>query len=122
MGLTYAEIELSNPREPERPAMRVAALADTGANMLCVPKHVALQLNLETTEHRRVKLADGRIASVPYIGPIQVRFEKRSCFVGAFLMGDEVVLGAVPMEDMDLVVSPQTREVTYNPQPNRHRV
>jgi hypothetical protein len=35
--------------------------------------------------------------------------------VGAFVMGDEVVLGAVPMEDMDLVVSPLTREVTVNP-------
>jgi len=30
--------------------------------------------------------------------------------------GDEVLLGAVPMEDMDLVINPATRSVTVNPQ------
>lgn len=53
--------------------------------------------------------------SVPSVGPIQVRFDKRACFVGALVMGGEVVLGAVPMESMDLVVSPLTRTVTVNP-------
>jgi len=36
--------------------------------------------------------------------------------VGAVVLGDEVLLGAVPMEDMDLVVVPQTREVKINPE------
>ena len=39
----------------------------------------------------------------------------RLCFVGALVLGDEVLLGAVPMEDMDLVVSPGRREVTVDP-------
>ncbi len=47
----------------------------------------------------------------PYVGPIRIVFENRECYVG-----DEVLLGAVPMEDMDLVISPPLRRVTANPQ------
>jgi hypothetical protein len=50
-----------------------------------------------------------------YVGPIEVRFAERACFTGALVLGDEVLLGAVPMEDMDLVVSPAMRTVTVNP-------
>jgi len=34
---------------------------------------------------------------------------------GALVLGDEILLGAAPMEDMDFVVSPATRSVTVNP-------
>lgn len=122
MGLTYADIELTNPRSPGLGILKVSALADTGAMMLSLPARVAQKLQLETAEHRRVILADGRRETVPYVGPIQVRFASRSCFVGAFVMGDEVVLGAVPMEDMDLLVSPFTREVIVNPGISPHMV
>jgi len=115
MGLAYAEIELSNPRRGDIPPVRVVSLADTGANMLCIPARLAAQLDLETAEHRAIVLADGSRTTVPYVGPIRVAFENRCCFVGAFAMGDEVVLGAVPMEDMDLIVSPLTRTVMANP-------
>lgn len=117
MGLTYTEIELSNPRAPELPPLSVRALADTGAMMLCVPTGVADRLDLEVAEIRRITLANGTTVSVPYAGPIRVRFGDRFCFVGAYVRGNEVVLGAVPMEDMDLVVSPFSRTVEYNPQP-----
>lgn len=45
----------------------------------------------------------------------QVQFGNRGCFTGALVLGDEILLGAVSMEDMDLVVSPATRSVTVNP-------
>ena len=51
----------------------------------------------------------------PYVGPIEVSFENRHCFVGAMVFGDEVLLGAIPMEDLDLVVHPLTRSVGVNP-------
>ena len=41
MGLAYADIVPSNPRLPELQALRVRAMADTGAVMLCIPEHVA---------------------------------------------------------------------------------
>jgi len=115
MGHVFAEIELSNPREPELVSVKVNALADTGALMLCIPEHIALQLKLETESLREVSVADGRNKNVPYVGPIRVSFGERFCYVGALVLGDEVLLGAVPMEDMDLVVSPSRREITPDP-------
>lgn len=91
------------------------ALADTGASMLCIPEHVAVQLQLEAESTREVTVADGRSASVPHVGPIEVTFGNRLCFVGALVLGDEILLGAVPMEDMDPVVNPGRREVTVDP-------
>ena len=113
--MTKTSIEISNALHPGGEAIRTTALADTGAMMLCIPSSIAARLELETADHRPVTLADGRRVNVPYVGPIQVRFDNRACFVGALVMGDEVVLGAVPMEDMDLVVSPLARTVTVNP-------
>ncbi len=122
MGITYADLELSNPRNSKIEPIAVRALADTGAMMLCVPAQIADRLDLETADVRRVTLANGTSVSVPYVGPIRVRFGERFCFVGAYVTGTEVVLGAVPMEDMDLVVSPLTRTVDINPIPNTHMV
>lgn len=116
MGHVFAEIELSNPRQPQLKPVRVRALVDTGALMLCIPEHVALQLVLDTESEREVSVADGRKRKVPYAGPVRVAFEGRSCFVGALVFGDEVLLGSVPMEDMDLVVAPGRRSITVNPE------
>src|SRR5262245_59634438 len=115
MGLVFAEIELANPRRPELSPVQVRALADTDALMRCIPEHVALQLKLETESEREVSVADGRKIRVPYVGPIRVSFGNRFCYVGALVLGDEALLGAVPMEDMDLVVNPGRREVTVDP-------
>ncbi len=115
MGHIFADIQLSNPRKPALKALSVRALADTGALMLCVPEHVAIQLELETETLREVSVADGRAMKVPYVGPVKVAFDNRICFVGALVLGDEVLLGAVPMEDLDLVLMPSTQQVTANP-------
>jgi clan AA aspartic protease len=115
MGHLFAEISLSNPRKPELKPVTVNALADTGALMLCIPEHIALQLDLQAESLREVTVADGRSMTVPYVGPIKVTFENRMCYVGALLMGDEVLLGAVPMEDMDLLLSPSRQAITVNP-------
>jgi clan AA aspartic protease len=111
----FAEIRLSNPGLPDLSAIQVKALVDTGALMLCIPEHVAIQLKLKTESEREVSVADGRKMNVPYVGPIRVSFGNRFCFVGALVLGDEVLMGAVPMEDMDLVISPGRREVTVDP-------
>jgi clan AA aspartic protease len=115
MGLVNAKIMLSNPREAELEAIEVSALADTGAVHLCIPEHVQHQLKLEPLVAREVTLADGSRRSVPYVGPIQIRFGNRMGFAGALVMGDQVLFGAIPMEDMDLVVIPGTRSLQVNP-------
>ena len=94
----------------------MSALADTGAVHLCIPEHVALQLQLQELEKREVVLADGHRRTVPYMGPVEVRFRNRRCFTGAMVLGNEVLLGAIPMEDMDLVLQPQLQSIDVNPE------
>ena len=116
MGLIYTKITLSNPKNADIHSIEVKALADTGAVHLCIPSHTAIQLNLEELEKREVIIADGSRQTVPYVGPLKVTFENRSCYIGALVLGDEVLLGAIPMEDMDLILQPSLRRITVNPQ------
>jgi clan AA aspartic protease len=115
MGLVTTRLKLTNPRDPSLEPIEVAALADTGSVFLCIPEHVRLQLGLEVHETREVKLADGSYHSFPYVGPIIAHFKNRTGFLGALVLGDEVLLGAIPMEEMDLVVNPRDRIVDVNP-------
>ena len=115
MGIVYADIELANPKKTDLQPLKVSALVDTGAMTICIPEHVAVQLELQQIETREVTTADERSHVVPYVGPIQIRFRNRTCFTGALVIGESVLMGAVPMEDMDLVVSPAGESVTVNP-------
>ena len=109
-------LSLRNPRFPELSPFETQALADTGAVHLCIPEHVALQLRLEEYDRKEVVIADGSRRVVPYMGPLEVRFKNRVALGGALVFGDQVLLGAIPMEDMDLVVMPRTRRVDVNPE------
>lgn len=115
MGLVSASVLLRNPRLPELGAVEVDALADTGALHLCIPEQVRVRLQLEAIAEKEVTLADGSVRQVPYVGPIEIRFKNRVGFAGALVMGDQVLVGAIPMEDMDLVVVPRTRTLEVNP-------
>jgi len=115
MGLIYSKIQLSNPVRSKLKPITVTALVDTGANTLCIPEHIAIQLKLQAIETREVRTADNKYHLVPYVGPVQIIFEKRHCFTGALVIGDSVLMGAIPLEDMDLVVIPATNTLAVNP-------
>ena len=115
VGLFPAKLSLDNSRLPSLKPLEVQALADTGALFLCIPEHVANQLQLRESSKKEVTVADGRRQFGTYVGPIHIRFENRECYVGAVVLEDQVLLGAVPMEDMDLVVIASERRVAVNP-------
>ena len=115
MGLANGKVSLKNPRLPELVPVDVVALADSGAVHLCIPEHIQIQLKLEAIDNKEVTLADGSKKLVPYVGPIELRFKNRVGFAGALVMGDQVLLGAIPMEDMDLIIIPKTRTLDVNP-------
>ncbi len=120
MGLTYANIKLSNPRNVALNPFESKALVDSGVLMLCIPQNVATQLELEELEKRPVSTAQGTTLNVPYVGPVRVDFDNRFCFVGAVVIGNEILLGALPMEDMDLVIHPVLQKLMPNPlHPNK---
>lgn len=115
MGLATAKIILENPKDQALEPIEVDALADSEAVHLCIPEHLKIQLKLEETSKKEVTLADESKEVVPYVGPIQIRFKNRVGFFGALVMGDQVLLGAIPMEDLDLVILPKRRIVDVNP-------
>ncbi len=115
MGLVTAKIVLGNPAKVEIEPIEVDALVDSGAVHLCIPEHVQIQLQLNEIDRKEVVLADGSRRLVPYVGPIEIHFKNRTGFAGALVMGDQPLLGAIPMEDMDLVILPKDKALDVNP-------
>ena len=112
VGLVSGQIVLRNPLLPDLDAVEIPALADSGAVHLCIPEHVRRRLHLDAISQKQVRLADGSSRRVPYVGPVEIRFKDRIGFAGALVMGDQVLLGAIPMAEMDLVV--RNRALTPN--------
>ena len=128
MGLVYAEIELINGGdlemarrniigEEEVKRMHVTALVDTGSYMLAINESIQEQLQLPFLEKRKAQLADGSIAEYDVVGPIQLRFKNRRSICSAMILSgnNEVLLGAIPLEDMDVLIHPQRQELIVNP-------
>lgn len=118
MGLITAQINLNNPIKPETESLQVMCLVDTGALHLCLPEHIAIQLGYDIASPEQTKeitTADGKKHLCPYVGPVRISFKNRTGFVGAVVIGEEVLLGAIPMEDLDVVVVPSTLSIDVNP-------
>ncbi|MCA0383428.1 MAG: clan AA aspartic protease [Bacteroidetes bacterium] len=128
MGLVYAEIELINGDdlalqrryiigEEEVKRMKVTALVDTGSYMLCINENIQEQLQLHVVEKRKAQLANGEIVECDVVAPLEVKFKNRRTSVNAMVLpGDsEVLLGAIPLEDMDVLIHPLRQELIVNP-------
>ncbi len=115
MGIVKTYIKLSNPRFDEIDTLVVECLVDTGALHLCITESQCIQLKLEESDKRPVTLADGSIRQLPYVGPIKVDWNGRISYTGAMVLGNQCLLGAIPMEDMDILVHPAQQKVIANP-------
>lgn len=111
----YANISLSNPSNEGLSPISTNALVDAGALFLCISEHIAIQLQLKEYEKIKVTIADGSTRLVPYVGPIKINYLNRMCLTGALVLGNMVLLGANPIEDMDLVIHPAQLKLTVNP-------
>jgi clan AA aspartic protease len=118
MGLTYAQLRLSNESRATPLHVDIKAPVDTGALFMCVPQGVATQLGFDVTEVRQrvVTLADGSSKSVPVIAPVTIQFENRWYTSEALVLGDEPLMGCIPMEAMDVMVEPRTQRLVVNPE------
>ena len=129
MGLVHAEIKLTNSedigvfkrgyiKEEDIRHETVTALVDSGAYMLCINEHIKGQLGLSVVDSAQAELADGSIKQVDIVGPVEIRFKNRRCSVdAAVLPGEaEVLLGAIPMEDMDVLINPKSQKLIVNPE------
>lgn len=128
MGLVYAEIELINGEdialarrhiigEDEIKRMTVTALVDTGSYMLCISENIQEQLQLPVVEKRKAQLANGNIVECEVVAPVELKFKNRRCACSATVLPgeSEVLLGAIPLEDMDVLIHPLRQELIVNP-------
>ena len=129
MGIVYAHINLTNAddialekrhfiRKDEIRNLSVTAMVDSGAYMLAINQKIKAQLGLDITEKKSAQLADGSIIELEVVGPIEVRFENRRTICEAMVLPGEaeVLLGAIPMEAMDVLINPKQQKLIVNPE------
>lgn len=129
MGLVYADIELSRGadlvlvqegylNQDQVRKVYVRAMVDSGATMLAVPEYVKKQLDLRPIREIEAELADGSSSTFEVVAPVGVRFENRSVLVEALVVPNsaQVLLGAIPMEGMDVLIDPKRERLIVNPE------
>lgn len=129
MGLVYADVELTNSAdiemarrsvigEDEIRKIRLNVLVDSGAYMMAINETIQSQLELPFKEKRKVQLASGEVVTYDVVGPIDIKFANRLATCNAFVLpGDsEPLLGAIPMEEMDVLIHPKRQELVVNPE------
>lgn len=128
MGKVMQHIKLWNTRDEENAGLGVArpeqvrsveidALVDTGATMLVLPEDVVERLGVPVRGHRRVRYANGSTADVPWVGGIGISILGRDTVVTALVerAGTTPLIGQIPLEELDLLVDPKSRELRVNP-------
>ena len=128
MGLVHAQIKLTNSGDLELVkrnylqkedirSVEVTAMVDSGAYMLAINETIKEQLGLFVTDKQSAQLADGQVISLEVVGPVEVRFANRRTICEAVVLpGDnEVLLGAIPMEAMDVLIHPKEQKLIVNP-------
>lgn len=129
MGLIYADIELINADDvalarrsiigqEEVKRIQVNILVDCGAYNLCINESIQAQLELPFLEKRKGQLANGSIEEYDMVGPVILKFKNRQTICPAMVLaGDnEPLLGAIPLEDLDVLIHPSRQELIVNPE------
>jgi len=128
MGKVMTKIKLTNsldfrnaedgtlPREKVR-WVELDALVDTGATTLAIPADAVAALGLRELARRKVRLANGQIEEFAFVGDFYVEIVGRTttCEAVVLPVGATALIGQIPLEGLDLVVDPKSREVTVNP-------
>ena len=124
MGTVYAEITLKNSgdvinvrrgfmKKQEIRQTTVKALVDTGAATLVINENVRQELGLEIEGEKKVTLANATSEICKIAEPVEVHWKNRkmTCQPWVFSGKGTVLLGAIPLENMDLAVDMQRQEL-----------
>ena len=93
-------------------------MVDSGAYMLAINENIMINLGLSKVDTQMIELADGSYQTKDVVGPIEIRFENRRANVDAIVLPgeSEVLLGAIPMEDLDVSINPKEQKLVVNPE------
>jgi clan AA aspartic protease len=125
MGMVYAEITLKNAgdvadvqrgfiKDHEIRQVTVTAVVDTGAASLVINESIRQKLGLEVRGLRRATLANDTREICKKTEPVEIHWRNRDTACPALVVSGngDVLLGAIPLEDMDLIVHPLKQELT----------
>jgi clan AA aspartic protease len=128
MGAVMTKIKLTNfvDRDEARRgliapehvrALELDALVDTSATLLVLPEEVVEALGVPELERRPVRVADGRLVTCSKVGGLVLDILGREMVTDAVVMprGTRALIGQIPLEELDLIVDPSSREVLVNP-------
>ena len=127
--MKYAEVQLINRDdlalarrsvigEEEVKRMSVNMLVDSGSYMLAINEAIQSQMQFPVAEKRKFELANGHIAEYDVVASVELRFKNRRTNCNAIVLpgSSEPLLGAIPMEDMDVLLHPLSQELIVNPE------
>jgi len=104
--------------------MTVNAIVDTGAWTMVINEETRTKLGLLDRGFGEANLADGKEEVVPMAGPVEVWWKNRR-FTGDALVlpnAKDILLGAIPLEEMDLTINPKRELVGVHGDRVLHRV
>ena len=129
MGMVVAKIEIVRGgditayqdgfiKKSDIRSVTVRAIVDSGSYMMAINENIVQQLKLAKVDEKVVALADGSRDTYDVVGPILVKFQNRTAGCNALVLPNnaEVLLGAIPMEEMDVLIDPKNQELIVNPE------
>ena len=124
MGSVHAEVTLKNSADeakareglikPENVrAVTVKALVDTGAMSLVINEGMRQKLGLAITREKSALVANGKRVRCKVTEPVEIYWKNRYSSLPAVVVpgARHILLGVIPLEDMDLMVNPVTQEL-----------
>jgi len=124
MGTVHTEITLKNMvnvvnaqkgivSEKDVQSITVTAVVDTGAASLVINEEQCQKLGLGIRMERSARVADGRRVICKVTEPVEIQWKNRrtSCEAMVIPGAETVLLGAIPLEGMDLMVNPVSLEL-----------
>ena len=125
MGIVYAEVALQNLKDvisaeigliknEEIRQTSVTAIVDTGAGTMIINEELRQKLGLELKEPKQVELADGSKHVCNYTDHVYIHWKDRTATCKPILVptANDALLGALPLEEMDLIIHPAKLELT----------
>jgi len=125
MGLIHTEITIKNTRDVfkaeeglinvrEIRQATVEAMVDTGASTLIINDELRRQLGLKVRAQRQITLANDAKEKCLLTEPVEICWKDRETTCRALVIpgAGEILLGAIPLEDMDLIIDPKNQEIT----------
>ncbi len=126
MGAVHVKVKLTNAIDEAMVSRGVLAphllrecetqaLVDTGALTIAIPKEIVEQLGLRIRGQQVARYANGFEERIDVTEAVLIECQGRETVDEALVVGDEVMLGQVILEKLDLLVDCKNQRLIPNP-------